>query len=98
MLQRKANIRGHRMRAVGTLVVTATRLSFRPLAREKHIDIPLANIQDILVVGWLFKKIRIATQQHIYTVYVKGAKHVATLLQTLQSHLATQHSPSDPTC
>ena len=87
LLKRRANIRGKQLRAMGTLIVTARNLSFRSLAREKRIDIPLAHIQDIGVVGWIFKKLRIATQQRIYILYLKGAGDVANLLQSLQVHL-----------
>jgi hypothetical protein len=87
MLERKANIRAKRLRAVGTLVVTARNLSFRPLAHRTRIDIPLTHIQDIDVVGWIFKKLRIATPKHIYTLYVKGAVDVANLVRSLQVHL-----------
>jgi hypothetical protein len=87
MLERRANIRSHRLRAVGTLVVTARRLLFRPLARDKPIDIPLGSIQNIQVVGLVFKKVRIATQQRTYMLYLKGAEPVANLVQTLQGHL-----------
>ena len=88
MLERKANIRSERLRAVGTLVVTARHLSFRPLSHAKAIDIPLVAIHDIRVVGWVFKKLRIATQQRIYTLYLKGAENVASLLHTLQVRLS----------
>lgn len=88
LLERRANIRGRRLRAVGTLTVTSTCLSFRPLAREKSITIPLTAIRDIRIVGLLFKKLRIATRQHIYVLYVKGAANVASLLRTLLVHLA----------
>ena len=86
LLERKANIRGKRLRAVGTLIVTLKSLSFRPLSREKKIDIPLESIQQICVVGILFKKLRIATKQRVFTLYVREATNVANLLHTLQQH------------
>ena len=86
LLERKANIRGKRLRAVGTLIVTSKSLSFRPLSREKKIDIPLESIQQICVVGIVFKKLRIVTKQRVFKLYVRGAANVANLLHTLQLH------------
>ena len=89
LLECKANIRGKRLRAVGTLMVTPKRLSFRPLSREKKINIPWESIQQICVVGLVFKKLRIVTKQRIFTLYVKGAENVANLLHTLQLNMVS---------
>ncbi|HDS59901.1 MAG TPA: hypothetical protein ENN54_06405 [Thermoplasmatales archaeon] len=87
LLERRASIRGRRLRAVGTLTVTSKKLSFRPLARERSITVSLTAIQDIRIVGLLFKKLRISTRRHVYVLYVKGADNLAGLLRTLLAHL-----------
>ncbi|MFO8132421.1 MAG: PH domain-containing protein [Thermoplasmatota archaeon] len=83
VLRRRANIRAGRGRAVGTLFVTTRRLSFRPLSRARRVDIDLEDIESVATTGIFFKKMRVCTADATYTMFMKKAANVVSLVRTL---------------
>ena len=83
VLRRRANIRVGKGRTVGTLFVTTRRLSFRPLTKARQVDIHFDDIASIATTGLLFKKVRVCTDEATYTLFMKGAAHVVSLVRAL---------------
>lgn len=83
VLRRRANIRIGRGSAVGTLFVTTRRLSFHPMTKARKIDIHLDDIEFVGTTGLLFKKMRVCTADATYTLFMKGAANVVSLVQAL---------------
>lgn len=89
VLRRRANIRVGKGRAVGTLFVTTSRLAFRPMRGTRRVDIRLDGIESVETSGILFKKLRVCTADATYTMFMKGAADVASLVRTLMDIPAT---------
>jgi len=83
VLRRRANIRAGRGRAVGTLFVTTRRLSFRPMTKAREIDVRLDDIESVETTGIFFKKMRVCTADATYTMFMKKAANVVSLVRAL---------------
>ena len=87
LLRRKANLRSGKTRAIGTFFVTSTKLSFRPLAGKRSIDIPISKITDMSIVGKIYKKMSITAEGKHYLFYMKEAADVMALINTLKNRI-----------
>jgi len=87
LLRRKANLRSGKAKAIGTFFVTSAKLSFRPLAGRRSIDIPIRKITDMEIVGKIYKKMRITADGKQYIIYTKKAKDVMALIKTLRNRI-----------
>jgi len=93
VLRRRANIRSRGGRSVGILYVTTRRLSFCPMRGGRQVDVRLDDIQSVDTTGLIFKKLRVCTADAAYTMFMKGATNVVSLIRALMDVPATGEQP-----
>jgi len=84
LLRKKANLVGEGYKkSIGTLFITNLRLSFIPILPKKHIDIHFSLIKKVELIGRVFKKMKVVTEESNYIIFLKEAENVTRLLNTL---------------
>ncbi|OYT62125.1 hypothetical protein B6U81_01530 [Thermoplasmatales archaeon ex4484_30] len=84
LLRKKANLAGKGYKkSIGTLFITNLRLSFIPILPKKNIDIHFSLIKKVELVGKVFKKMKVVTEESDYIIFLKEAENVIRLLNSL---------------
>jgi len=82
MWKRGANLKRGYLKIPGTLFITNRKLIFKPLLANKMLKIKFADIKEIKIIGNVFKKMKIATNEREYIFLTKNIKEVVHLVKS----------------
>jgi len=80
--ERSANVKIKFIKQAGRLYITNKRIIFSPYI-GKNFDIYLKDIENVEIVGRLFKRLKITARGKEYAFLTKGAKNLLLLIKNL---------------